>query len=537
MDDDVERFGVFDNPLGKRTFDEMKFKTFYIDRTILSFEEITEKVKTSTLDEITGSRVHWWRVLLGLVTSQNSPKEWVEQINVQRKQYYEINEKYSIKNTKKLNPKLYNPLITGKDNLWNELLEDKDLKDSIYKDVVRTHQDYKFFYRNEIRNQMVSQLYLWAKTYPLFSYRQGMNEILAMVYFAFQAEKSELNEDIDKKDSSEIAGDFNLLIQFLFNEKHIVADIFIVFNKIMNMGIKELYGTIEDITSIRTQLSESKTNFKDKFFASKQEQEKEEKKMRVKIEKLYDEERKKSAVIRRWNRIYHNFLKRIDTEIYNHLVNVELDPELQLMRWLRWILSREFSLDIAMNIWDFIFTGIQDCHRVDKDFGDIYYTENYYESTDDPLINLDYLWLAMIEYISNNLNHEDLGTWLEVFFNYPKIDNAAKFIFMASKIEKVITFNSQSGSEFMKIPIIFEPSISELLDVKVKTHKSEPLAKESTDINEETKDWRQVTSAHKNNLDINHENSSRNKLITQLHTEELKHNHSTKHIAEKGYHK
>lgn len=63
---------------------------------------------------------------------------------------------------------------------------------------------------------------------------------------------------------------------------------------------------------------------------------------------MYDEERKKSAVMRRCNRIYHSFLKSIDTEIYKHLVNIQLDPELQLMRWLRCLLSREFSIDIAI---------------------------------------------------------------------------------------------------------------------------------------------------------------------------------------------
>jgi len=112
---------------------------------------------------------------------------------------------------------MFNPLMGGKDNMWNEMLEDKDMRDTIYRDVVRTYQEYKFFLRKEIRDQMVSTLYYWSKTYPMFSYRQGMNEIIAVIYFVFFAEKAGWDEDIDKKKNAEICSDHDLLVQFLFN--------------------------------------------------------------------------------------------------------------------------------------------------------------------------------------------------------------------------------------------------------------------------------------------------------------------------------
>lgn len=131
------------------------------------------------------------------------------------------------------------------------MLQDKDMKDTIYKDVVRTYQEYKFFNKKEVRDQLVSTLYFWAKTYPMFSYRQGMNEIIAVIYFVFASEKSITNTKIDDLSDSEIAGTSENLINFLFNDKHMDADVFIIFEKVMSMGIKELYGTIDDITSIK----------------------------------------------------------------------------------------------------------------------------------------------------------------------------------------------------------------------------------------------------------------------------------------------
>jgi hypothetical protein len=99
----------------------------------------------------------------------------------------------------------------------------------------------------------------------------------------------------------------------------------------------------------------------------------------------------KSAVMRRCNKIYHNFLKRVDTDVYKHLVSISLDPELQLIRWLRCVLSREFSIEIVLSLWDYIFVGIKDEHRTNRDFGDMYYNDDYFESKNDPLLNIDFL--------------------------------------------------------------------------------------------------------------------------------------------------
>ena len=90
MDENHDKKGLFNNPLGICTFDEMKFKAYFIDKPILSFEDIRDKVKDANLSEITGSRVHSWRILLGLITSENNPIEWINQIKSQRKRYYSI---------------------------------------------------------------------------------------------------------------------------------------------------------------------------------------------------------------------------------------------------------------------------------------------------------------------------------------------------------------------------------------------------------------------------------------------------------------
>lgn len=440
---DCELKGLSDNPLGRVTFDNLKFKSFFLENASLSFEDLSDKAKKGTLPEEVGSRVHSWRVLLGLLSLERDPAKWVATLRQQRERFYSIGEKYSIKSTKNLDPMMFNPLMNGTNNLWNEMLENKDMREVIHKDIVRTYQEYEFFKRKDIRDQIVSTLYYWSKTYPMFSYRQGMNEIIAVIYFAFYAEKADKNDEVDKLTDDEIISSDESLISFMFNQKHINADVFTVFERVMSMGIKELYGTIDDLSSIKSQIFGAKSNDKDRLFKWKHEVEQEEKERRAHIEKIYDNERKKSAVMRRCNRIYHNFLKRIDTEIYKHLVSIRLDPELQLMRWLRCLLCREFDIEISITLWDYIFCGIKMEHRTDYDFGEMYYDDDYHESQNDPLINLDFLCLAMIENIRDSLYHEDITTCLEVFFNYPEIKSASKMIAISTKIESAIVNNEK----------------------------------------------------------------------------------------------
>ena len=44
--------------------------------------------------------------------------------------------------------------------------------------------------------------------------------------------------------------------------------------------------------------------------------------------------------------------------MYKHLKENEVAPELHLTRWLRCVLSREYSIETCLLMWDFIFAGI-----------------------------------------------------------------------------------------------------------------------------------------------------------------------------------
>ena len=87
---------------------------------------------------------------------------------------------------------------------------------------------------------------------------------------------------------------------------------------------------------------------------------KEQKQFRRELEQAYEREKSKSVISKRCTRIYEEHLKRLEPHLYSHLMANEIAPELHLTRWLRCMMSREFSLETSLKIWDFIFSGIEE---------------------------------------------------------------------------------------------------------------------------------------------------------------------------------
>jgi hypothetical protein len=68
-----------------------------------------------------------------------------------------------------------------------------------------------------------------------------MNELLAIIVFAFFAERIESKKDFDMIDADSIATNPNDLIEFLFDSRHTFADIYSTYNQFLAYGVKNLY--------------------------------------------------------------------------------------------------------------------------------------------------------------------------------------------------------------------------------------------------------------------------------------------------------
>ncbi|GLT26201.1 hypothetical protein SLA2020_012830 [Shorea laevis] len=97
------------------------------------------------------------------------------------------------------------PLSLGKASLWHQYFQYTEIAEQIDRDLQRTHPDMKFFsgdssFSRKNREAMRNILLLFAKLNPAIQYVQGMNEILAPIYYVFSAdpvEKSAANAEAD----------------------------------------------------------------------------------------------------------------------------------------------------------------------------------------------------------------------------------------------------------------------------------------------------------------------------------------------------
>jgi len=114
--------------------------------------------------------------------------------------------------------------------------------------VNRTYQDKDLFQTTVIKELLVNILFIWSKDNKDISYKQGMNELLAVLLFGIypfyfintqskQSQESIMNL-ITNQGKSMPAKEIYL---FFHDQDEIASDLFFLFDAVMNKGIKDLY--------------------------------------------------------------------------------------------------------------------------------------------------------------------------------------------------------------------------------------------------------------------------------------------------------
>ena len=108
------------------------------------------------------------------------------------------------------------------------------MKDLIKQDVSRTLQEFDYFHKVEVKDLLTQLLFLWGRENPDYGYKQGMNEILAMVVIVFETERvsqSGERKDWNSLSDAEIAS--NHLLEYLFDIDGAKADIYACYDRIL----------------------------------------------------------------------------------------------------------------------------------------------------------------------------------------------------------------------------------------------------------------------------------------------------------------
>ncbi|XP_055811210.1 uncharacterized protein LOC129880956 [Solanum dulcamara] len=98
------------------------------------------------------------------------------------------------------------PLSLGKSSIWNQFFQDTEIIEQIDRDVKRTHPDLHFF-SGDTSSAKSNQdalkiiLIIFAKLNPGIRYVQGMNEILAPLFYVFRNDPNEEDAAIAEADT------------------------------------------------------------------------------------------------------------------------------------------------------------------------------------------------------------------------------------------------------------------------------------------------------------------------------------------------
>ena len=389
-----------------------------------------------------------WKIFFGIFPNNSNLIEWIEIISTLRIKYNKKKKKYlSIKKYKG------DPLAGNNNNQnkkserdFNTLYEENELRRIINLDIIRTYQNINLFSQENIKKILLNILFIWCKENNDVSYRQGMNDLLAILiiclypyYFTLEQNEKQTKEEIinyiNIKDPKERYKYSKQIYNYFHDESEIECDLFFTFDSLMQKGMKNLFDPkIIQKNDPEYKLYEIFSNmYKDEM-----------------------EEEKVNFISRRCFLLINEKLKKIDEALFHYLNKIDINCGAFLQKWLRCIFCREFELNQVLILWDAIL--VQD-----------FINEKNQKYS---LAFMDSLSLAMIIRLRKYIFKSDQIDCFSLLFKYPKIDNIKNLIILAYNIHQFI-IQKKNGKEINPKIIIdivnsFEEKDDEILPKKDK---------------------------------------------------------------------
>ncbi|KAI3459680.1 hypothetical protein Pfo_016343 [Paulownia fortunei] len=190
-----------------------------LSRKVINMGEL-RRLASQGIPDGAGIRATVWKLLLGYLPSDRS--FWPSELAKKRSQYKHFKEellmnpseitrrleKSSLENNEPDSSQGFlsrseithgeHPLSLGKSSIWNQFFQDTEIMEQIDRDVKRTHPDMHFFsgdstFAKSNQEALRNILIVFAKLNPGIRYVQGMNEILAPLFYVFKNDPNEEN--------------------------------------------------------------------------------------------------------------------------------------------------------------------------------------------------------------------------------------------------------------------------------------------------------------------------------------------------------
>ncbi|XP_020224953.1 TBC domain-containing protein C1952.17c isoform X3 [Cajanus cajan] len=218
------------------------------------------------------------------------------------------------------------PLSLGKSSLWSQYFQYTEIVEQIDRDLQRTHPDLPFFsgessLSRKNREAMKNILLLFAKLNPEIRYVQGMNEVLAPIYYVFST-------DPDKQNAENVEADsFSCFVRILGDS----VDHFCQHLDNSSSGILATLSRLSDLLKVNDEQLWRHLE------------------LRTKVEPL-------------------NFFTLTACTVPFYLNDAvesheQVKPQFYAFRWITLLLTQEFKFESILRIWDTLLSnpfGVQD---------------------------------------------------------------------------------------------------------------------------------------------------------------------------------
>ena len=425
-----------------------KFKSFFIDnmQNLSQLKQIIVSLAINANLQNELIRPTSWKIFLNTLSSNNNTtiKTWLEETFDKRKEFKEKLNKYK--------PEM-EAAKKGDTEKFSNFEENSSIMHLIEIDVERTYGDIKLFQDKYIRKLEEEILYVFAKENHPVSYKQGMNEILAIFihsFFSFYFPNSKKINNKSEFDlwSKEPEKYVNEIYDYLHDEDELQSDLYYIMYNSMNKGLNNFYD--DSIAPESTK-----------------------------------EDPKTFLIIRCDNILLK--LKKFNNKLYQHFMDIQLSAEVILQRWLKCIFSREFTTEDCIYIWDNILA-------------------NEFNVPSQNLEYVDYFCVAMFDYISDNLLKHDQNECFLCLFKYPPFQTIDILIAQAEKVKaNILKLDGQKDSLLSKFSIFGSKIKDKINNISFFKNEGEQknedvLAelKKITDNKERVKTLKNILSKYKN---------------------------------------
>ncbi|KAB5558320.1 rab-GTPase-TBC domain-containing protein [Coniochaeta sp. 2T2.1] len=294
---------------------------------------------------VAGCRSVCWKTFL--LFHGEASSDWSQLLGKTRDSYSSFREdhlKY-IKRPELLNDVPYDPLADDPNSPWDALRRDELTRAEIQQDVQRL-PDEPFYHEERIQTMILDILFIYCKLNPTAGgYRQGMHELLAPIVFVV---------DQDAVDRNTATSDADQTMVEMLDSSYVEHDAYALFSKIMKRA-----GSFYELGDPNGASADQ------------------------------------SAIVEKSKYIHEVVLMKIDPELATHLRNIEVLPQIFLIRWVRLLFGREFPFEQLLVLWDTIFAF-------------------------DPALDLiDLICTAMLLRIRWTLLEADYSVALQLLLRYP----------------------------------------------------------------------------------------------------------------------